>query len=71
MSPSVHSASTFDVVAGAGTKPVARQLLLRPSDDGWSLLTPDGEVVYRGLGEAGRRQCLKFACARGVLAVIS
>jgi hypothetical protein len=46
-------------------------LSLRATGDGWSLLAPDGEVVFRGFGLAGRRQCLQFARRLGVLAVLS
>jgi hypothetical protein len=49
----------------------ARRFSLRASEDGWSLLAPDGEVVYRGFGLASRRECLEFARELGVLAVIS
>jgi hypothetical protein len=48
-----------------------RRFSLRASEDGWSLLAPNGEVVYRGFGLASRRQCLEFARELGVLAVIS
>jgi hypothetical protein len=46
-------------------------LLLRPTEDGWSLLTPGGEVVYRGLGIASRRRCLEIAVERGAATVLS
>jgi hypothetical protein len=47
------------------------QLLLRPTEDGWSLLTPDGGLVLRGFGLGSRRQCLQYARALGVLTVAS
>lgn len=47
------------------------RLSLRATEDGWSLLTRDGVVVFRGLGLAGRRQCLQHAHDLGVLAVLS
>jgi hypothetical protein len=47
----------------------ASQLLLRPTEDGWSLLTPDGALVLRGFGLGSRRQCLQYARALGVLTV--
>jgi hypothetical protein len=50
--------------------PSAQRLSLRATGDGWSLLAPDGAVVFRGFGLAGRRQCLEFAANRGVLAVL-
>jgi hypothetical protein len=46
-------------------------LLLRPTEDGWSLLAPDGEVVYRGLGLDSRRRCLEIAVQRGAATVLS
>jgi hypothetical protein len=46
-------------------------LVLRPTEDGWSLITPDGEVVYRGLGIASRRRCLEIAVERGAATVLS
>jgi hypothetical protein len=49
----------------------ATQLLLRPTEDGWSLLTPDGALVMRGFGLGSRRQCLQHARAMGVLTVTS
>jgi hypothetical protein len=49
----------------------AHTLILRPSADGWSLLGPDGEVLFRGLGTGARRQCLEHARELGVLAVVN
>ncbi len=49
----------------------ASQLLLRPTEDGWSLLTPDGDLVLRGFGLGSRRQCLQYARSIGVLTVAS
>jgi hypothetical protein len=54
----------------AGTRPGARLKLL-PSGDGWSLVTPEGNVAFHALGTQGRRRCLEFARARGVLVVSS
>jgi hypothetical protein len=45
--------------------------VLRPTEDGWSLVSPSGELMFRGLGAKARRECLEFARARGVLAVVS
>jgi hypothetical protein len=45
------------------------RLTLRASDDGWSLIAPDGRVVFRGFGLASRRECLRYAHDLGVLAV--
>jgi hypothetical protein len=47
------------------------RLLLRPNEDGWSLLTPQGELVYRGDGPEARRRSLEVAYERGALAVLS
>ena len=44
---------------------------LRATEDGWSLLAPTGQVVFRGFGLASRRACLEFARDSGVLAVVS
>jgi hypothetical protein len=66
--------SAFEVHAAAAavqrTGPDTRLRLL-PSGDGWSLMAPAGELVFSALGARGRRQCLEFARARGVLAVFS
>jgi hypothetical protein len=56
---------------GSRRDPSAQRLALRATGDGWSLLGADGQVVFRGDGLAGRRQCLEFARGRGVLAVLS
>jgi hypothetical protein len=45
------------------------RLRLLPSGDGWSLVSPDGKLVFHALGTAGRRRCLETARARGVLAI--
>jgi hypothetical protein len=47
------------------------RLRLLPSGDGWSLVAPDGKLVYQSLGIGGRRDCLEFARAHGVLAILS
>jgi hypothetical protein len=52
-----------------GPAGVARRLRLLPSGDGWSLVSVDGELVYSALGLSGRRRCLEFARAEGVLAL--
>ena len=46
-------------------------LTLRATGDGWALIGPEGEIVFRGLGVRGRHACLEFARERGVLAVFS
>ena len=47
------------------------RLRLLANGDGWALVGPDGEIVFQALGTRGRRQCLEYAQAEGVLAVIS
>jgi len=47
-----------------------RRLRLLPSGDGWSLVSDEGELVFSALGLSGRRQCLAFAQAQGVIALI-
>jgi hypothetical protein len=49
----------------------ASRLSLRATEDGWSLVADDGQVVFRGFGLAGRRRCLEFARDQGVLVVLS
>lgn len=44
---------------------------LRASDDGWSLIDADGELLFRGLGLGGRHQCLQAAHDLGLPAVFS
>jgi hypothetical protein len=48
-----------------------QKCLLRATEDGWTLLTPSGKVVFRGRGPASRRECLRFAHTLGVLALAS
>jgi hypothetical protein len=54
----------------AGLLGDARRLRLLPSGDGWSLVSDDGKLVFSALGLGGRRQCLEFAQAKGVIALI-
>jgi hypothetical protein len=61
----VSAAEKPDVQSAGG------YLVLRPTEDGWSLITRDGEVVYRGLGIASRRRCLEIAVERGAATVLS
>jgi hypothetical protein len=46
-------------------------LRLLPSGEGWSLVGPAGELVFDAPGVRGRRRCLEFARAHGVVAVLS
>jgi hypothetical protein len=41
------------------------------SGEAWSLVSPDGESVFQASGRQARRRCLEFACAEGVLALLS
>jgi hypothetical protein len=49
----------------------AKRLRLLPSGDGWALVSLDGERVFSALGCNGRRRCLEFACAHGIVALVS
>jgi hypothetical protein len=69
-----HHTTAIEVSAAAksaATTPGGGYLVLRPTEDGWSLITPDGEVVYRGLGLDSRRRCLQIAVERGAATVLS
>jgi hypothetical protein len=46
-----------------------RWLRLLPRGDGWSLVAADGELAFSARGLSGRRRCLEFARARGVIAL--
>jgi hypothetical protein len=46
-------------------------LRLRACEDGWSLIGTTGKVVFHALGPRGRRSCLEYARAHGILAVLS
>ena len=46
-------------------------LRLVPSGDGWSLIDSNGWLVFSALGVNGRRRCVEFAGARGVLVLHS
>jgi hypothetical protein len=55
-------------ISRPGTVPPRLRLL--PSGDGWSLVSVEGELVFSALGISGRRRCLEFARAQGVVALI-
>ncbi|HLJ04199.1 MAG TPA: hypothetical protein VKT31_12210 [Solirubrobacteraceae bacterium] len=58
--------------SAAGSSLIDRsRLRLLPSGDGWSLLGPDGELVFSAPGLSARRRCLEFAQAEGVLALVT
>ena len=74
MNPSVTKIPAL--MADMAEKPRVRStasgsLVLRPTQDGWALLGPDGEVVFHGHGVAGRHQCLEFAHDHGAISVVS
>jgi hypothetical protein len=74
MTALAHRHAAFAVQTAGGPRSRDRtsaSLALRATEDGWSLLAPDGQVVFRALGTAGRRRCLEFAHELGVLAVFS
>ncbi len=50
---------------------LGRHPLLAPTEDGWSLVGPAGELLFRGFGVRGRRECLEFARDHGIVAVMS
>jgi hypothetical protein len=50
---------------------VAAWLTLAPTDAGWCLRLADGEPVFEGIGRDGRRECLEFARAAGVLTLLT
>lgn len=51
--------------------PARERMRLLPTDDGWSLVGPDDELVFAARGRRGRRRCLAFARAHGVLRLTS
>jgi hypothetical protein len=68
--PNTQGASglRFAPMDGAGRG--AELLRLRPSGDGWSLVSIEGDLVYSALGSSGRRRCVEFAHEHGVLALV-
>jgi hypothetical protein len=46
------------------------ELRLRQHGDGWALVTRDGQLVFQAPGLRGRRRCLQYARAEGVLALL-
>ena len=70
-----HAPAAFAIHPIAESDRAARTtapaLRLLPSGDGWSLVGPNGELLYSALGSQGRRRCLQYARAAGVLTVRS
>ncbi len=74
MSAITHKSAAFEMRSGRqelARAAAMQRYSLRATEDGWSLLAPDGQVIFRGLGLASRRACLEFAHDSGVLAVVS
>jgi hypothetical protein len=74
MKTSTHKPTAFALQLGR--KPDASSaapghLLLRPTEDGWSLITAQGELVFFSMGIAGRHACLEFARDHGLTFVLS
>ncbi len=70
----VHKPAAWEIHAGrwpALRSLAGGNLILRPTEDGWSVMTPDGELVFRGFGTGSRRQCLDAARARGATVLLS
>jgi hypothetical protein len=70
MNTLAYKPAAFEVRMGVRPA-LGERLTLLPTEDGWSLVGPKGELVFRGLGTGGRRQCLEFAREHGVLWVRS
>jgi hypothetical protein len=72
MTAYAHSHPAFELRASdrSGEHEAAHlHMVIRPSGDGWSLMTDDGVVVFRGLGLSSRRECLRRARELGALSV--
>jgi hypothetical protein len=71
MTAFAHAPAAIEIRTSDARRHERTRLRLLASGDGWSLLSPDGKLVFHALGVRGRRRCLEFARAHGVLAVIS
>lgn len=74
MSSLAHNLAPGPIAIGTTSRTYADAcvtLRLLPSGDGWSLIGSDGRLVFKALGPRGRRRCLEFARAHGVLALFS
>jgi hypothetical protein len=62
-----------DAAARQNTSRTTRaEIQLLASGDGWSLVDrSSGDLVFSALGLSGRRRCLEYAHASGVLALIT
>jgi hypothetical protein len=68
MTALAHTHQAFEIHAAESSNDHWRLL---PTEDGWSLIRPSGEVACRALGAFGRRRCLELAHDLGVLVVYS
>ena len=66
-----HTAGDRELAAVHLRQAPVPHLYLRPTEDGWSLITHDGALVFRGFGVDSRRQCLRYARQLGALAVLA
>ena len=74
MSSLAHTTAAFEIrtLGQRRTRSVRMSgVRLLPSGDGWSLVGPEGELMFQALGPRGRRQCLEYARSCGVLVVFS
>ena len=74
MTAFAHIPATVEIRAALSAAvqiPAAKRTRLLPTEDGWSLVGPNGELIFRGLGRQARRQCLEAARERGIVAVFS
>ncbi|MFL5822161.1 MAG: hypothetical protein ACJ764_01820 [Solirubrobacteraceae bacterium] len=71
MAPRTGRPTAFALHQRMGQRTAPTRLLLRSTEDGWSLLGPRGELVFRSMGTAARQRCLEFARAQGVLSVLA
>jgi hypothetical protein len=74
MTPMTHKPAAWEIrnLADSRTRAVpANRVTLRATGDGWSLLGPDGELVFSGIGRYARRECLEYARDHGVSTVFS
>ncbi len=58
---------------GAAAQPAPRTdaAILRQAGDGWTLLAPDGAVLFEAHGRAARDMCLRQARELGTLRILS
>jgi hypothetical protein len=63
------------VLAMAGvatpTADAGQQACLRQTADGWTLVSPDGAVLFEATGPDARDRCLRWALDSGVLQIVA